>query len=111
MNTDLKRIEDKAHRMRSAIESIPQRDLPLTLEGFPKVASGDAALLLGAYFADCGIEGFVYISARRGPKQGYTWTTHSWLARETLVVDIAVDQFWDAHAQIIVADPSPWHKR
>ena len=110
MNTDLTNIEDKARRMRSAIESIPPKERPLSMFGFPDDASGDEALLLGAYFADCGIEGFFYVLGRRGPKQRYTWTNHSWLARETLVVDIAAD-FWDAPSPVIVADPSPWHKK
>ena len=47
MGSDLMRIEDKAHRMRSAIESVPRRDLPLTMRNFPSGACGDAALLVG----------------------------------------------------------------
>ncbi len=111
MNTDLTSIEDKARQMRSAIESIPRRELPLTMSNFPNGACGDAALLLGAYFADCGITGFVYVSGRRGSVERDTWTCHSWLARETLVVDIAADQFGDAPGPVIVADPSRWHNR
>ena len=105
MSIDLTSIENKARRMRSAIESIPREELPSTMSDFPKGAC-DAALLLGAYFADCGIEGFVYVFGRRHFRD-----EHAWLARGTLVVDITADQFWDAPETIIVADPSRWHNQ
>ena len=105
MSIDLTNIKNKARRMRSAIESIPHEELPSTMSDFPNGAV-DAALLLGAYFADCGIEGFVYVLGSRHSRD-----EHSWLARETLVADITANEFWDAPSPVIVADPSPWHEQ
>ena len=111
MNTDLTGIEDKARRMRSAIESIPRKHLPVTMLRFPNGACGDAVLLLGTYFADCGIDGFEYIVGERGRGDRNMWTSHAWLARGSLIVDIAADQFRDAPGPVIVANPSRWHSR
>ena len=105
MSNELSKIEDMAQLMRAAIESIPPKELPSTMFDFPKGAC-DAALLLGAYFAECGIEGFVYVLGSR-----YSRDEHSWLAKETLVVDITADEFWDASSPIIVDDPADWHRQ
>ncbi len=110
MSTDLTRIDRKARRMRSAIESIPPKERLKRMRDFPKHEGGDAALLLGAYFVDCGIEGFIRVMGRRGAVERTNRAPHFWLARESLVVDIAADHWWDAPQAIIVADPSRWHK-
>ena len=46
MSNDLERIEQMAHRMRSAIEAVARQDLPLGMRSFPTAACGDSALLV-----------------------------------------------------------------
>ena len=103
-------IEILARRMRSAIEKIPHEKLPLTMSSFPVGSCGDVSLLLGAYFSDCGIDGFQYVSGCRGRRNDNTWESHAWLARESLIVDITADQFDDGPREIIVSEKSAWHR-
>jgi len=107
----LARIEELARKMRVAIESIPRVQLPPAMSDFPNAACGDAALLLGNYLIDHGVDGFVYVVGNRGVKCRNTWISHAWLQRDTLVVDITADQFPDAPGPIVVAAPSPWHEQ
>ena len=111
MNTEFAEIEAMAHRMRAALESIPPKDLPESMSDFPKNDGGDADLLLGAYFVDCGIEGFIRVMGWRRAEGRTNLPPHFWLARESLVVDITADQYWDSGKAVIVADPSRWHSR
>ncbi len=110
MSNDIPRIEQIAHKLRSEIEAVPCQDLPVGMRRFPKGACGSSAILLGAYFTNCKIEGFVYVQGRRGSRQDSTSASHAWLARKGLVIDITADQFPDAPSPVIVADPSPWHQ-
>jgi len=110
MNNDIEQVTEIAQKLRSVIETIPHQDLPAGMRKFPKGACGNSAILLGAYFTSCGIKDFIYIQGRRGSRRNDTWAKHAWLAREDLVVDITADQFPDAPAPVIVADPSPWHE-
>jgi len=110
MSNDIERITQMAYKLRSMIEAIPHQDLPPGMRKFPKGACGDSTILLGAYFTNCEIEGFVYIQGRRGSRRNDTWAKHAWLAREDLVIDITADQFPDAPAPVIVANRSPWHQ-
>lgn len=103
------RIRELAVRLRRALDSIPKSELPLQMREFPRGACGDAALLLGALLADSDIAGFELVSAERGSVGDDTWTSHAWLARGPLVVDITADQFADAPSAVIVAHNSAWH--
>lgn len=108
---EIKRVREAAVRVRRAIESIACEDLPITFSHFPSGACGDASLLLGTYLEDqCGFGSFDYISGERGSHDQGTWTSHAWLQRGDLVVDITADQFPDAPAPVIVAAPSLWHR-
>lgn len=104
------RIEELARRMRFAIESLSREKLPISMSEFPAGACGDVCLLLGAYFKDRGVSGFEYIAGERGNQRDSTWTSHAWLARESLIVDITADQFEDAPGKIIVSGNSAWHR-
>lgn len=105
------RIRDLAMQLRRALDSGPRSELPLSMREFPRGACGDASLLLGALLADCGLAGFELVSADRGRIDDGTWTSHAWLARGPLIVDITADQFPDAPAAVIVARDSVWHTR
>jgi hypothetical protein len=96
--------------MRTAIEALPKDELPFAMAMFPGAACGDASLLLGAYLVDCGEFGFLYICGERGFHADNTWTSHGWLARGDLIVDITADQFDDAPAPVIVGRNSIWHR-
>lgn len=105
----LARIEQLAHRLRFAIDQVPRAELPLGLRAFPNGACGDASLLLGAYFVDSGVQGFVYVhGSRRVNDESRAW--HGWLERAGLLVDITADQFLDAPAAVIVSANSTWHE-
>ncbi len=106
---NIARVEALAIQVRQAIEEIPRSLRPITLSAFPAGACGDASLLLGTFFKDEGLEGFIYVSAQRGSKADDTWTSHAWLAYGGLVVDITADQFPDGPGPVVVADPSDWH--
>lgn len=79
------------------------------MELFPRGACGDTSLLFGAYLVDHSITGFKWMSGCRGDVRDNTWTSHAWLQRGNLVVDLTADQFADAPAGVIVMCPSPWH--
>lgn len=106
---DLPKLLDVATEFRQGIEAIPAQLLPIGLQGFPRGACGDASLLLGARLTDLGIEGFKYVCGERVSKSNNTRTSHAWLQSGTCVIDITGDQFPDAPAPVVVADPSEWH--
>ena len=95
--------------MRRAIEAIPVSELPVYMARFPAGACGDASYLLGAYLADCGEAGFQYVCGERAAINANMWTSHAWLSRSGLVVDITADQFLDAPSAVIVERNSVWH--
>jgi hypothetical protein len=107
---DIERVRGIARRVRNAIESLPAQELPITFWNFPRGACGDTCLLLGTYIeVDCGLPPFEYVSGERGSQHANDWTSHAWLRRGELIVDITADQFADAPAGVIVADTSTWH--
>ena len=100
---------EMATNFRKAIESIPPKVRPIGMQRFPCGACSDTALLFGTFLADRSISGFKYICGERGSKIDDTWTSHAWLQRDDLVVDLTADQFPDAATGVIVSKPSPWH--
>jgi len=102
-------IIEMAMRFRAAIESIPPEARPICMQSFPRGACGDTALLFGAFLVDQEVSGFKYIRGERGSQENDTWTTHAWLQRDDLVVDLTADQFPDAPAGVIVSSQSIWH--
>jgi hypothetical protein len=106
---DAARLVEMATKFRKALEAVPRDKRPITLESFPRGACGDASLLLGALFVDCGITGFNYVCGERGDIADNSWTSHAWLQSEDWIVDVTADQFADAPAGVIVAKGSPWH--
>lgn len=104
-------IRNLASQMRNAIDALPRESLPLPMAQFPRGACGDASLLLGAFLFDKGHSSFEYICGERGNIEDNSWTSHAWLARGELVVDITADQFHDAPFKVIVEEPSVWHQQ
>lgn len=103
-------IRAVASAVRSAIDRIPNEKRPVTFKNFSRGSCGDTALVLGTYLAvDCKIPGFQYVSGERGSVSAGTWTTHAWLERDGLVVDITADQFSDECRSVIVETNSLLH--
>jgi hypothetical protein len=96
-------IANLATRFRAAIETTDKRRLPITFENFPRGSCGDSALLLGHYLIDAGQSPFQYVLGRKGD------TSHAWLERDGLLVDITADQFPEIGQPVIVTVNSSWH--
>ncbi|WP_373451105.1 hypothetical protein [Comamonas sp. SY3] len=106
---EITKIRELAQRFRTAIENVPVKSRPIGMELFPRGACGDTSLLFGAYLVDHSITGFKWMSGCRGDVRDNTWTSHAWLQRDNLVVDLTADQFPDAPMGLIIMSPSPWH--
>lgn len=103
-------LKEIARGFRRAIESIPASERPITLQGFPAGACGDAVLLLGTYLIELGEAPFHYMlgdttTDRDDPK----WSSHAWMQRDGVVIDITADQFDGFDEAVIVAMDSSWH--
>lgn len=96
---------------RMAIEAIPTDRRPIGLHCFARGSCGDASLLLGAYLADSKVGGFAYGCGERGVQADDSWTSHAGLQCGDGVIDITADQFSDAPAGIVVAEPSIGHRQ
>jgi hypothetical protein len=107
--SDLAFIHTLAMRMRRALDALPKTRRPKLMANFPADCCGDSSLLLGAYFIDNQVWGFEWIPAERGSIAAGNWTSHVWLARGSLIVDITADQFADAPQAVVVSHSSPWH--
>jgi hypothetical protein len=109
---DIARLHREACRVREAIEQVPVAERPIAFSSFPAGSCGDTCLILGTYFQDvCGFPVFQYVCGERGSQSDNSWTTHAWLQRDTLIVDITADQFSDAPHPIIVEENSSWHQQ
>ena len=107
---NISNIRALAERMRRALESVPMDARPPSMSAFPRGACGDASLLLGAYLADNGYPGFLYVCGERGKKEDGSWTSHAWLSKGGLIVDITADQFRECFDSIVVGEASRFHK-
>lgn len=102
----------EAKRVREAIEQVPLADRPITFSSFPRGSCGDACLVLGTYLQDdCGFPEFDYVCGERGSHADNSWTSHAWLQRGALIVDVTADQFPDAPRAIIVEENPTWHQQ
>jgi len=110
MDMEMKRVVEIAWHMRRAIEAVPKNELPLPMSNFPVGACCDASLLLGTYLIECREWGFLYVRGERGLQADKSWTSHGWLTRDDLIIDITADQFADAPAAVIVERNSLWHR-
>ncbi len=106
--TEEHRIRELAERFREAILNCDRNELPLSLADFPSGSCADASILLGTYFKDHGIDGFVLIKGRRD--EDSLLETHYWLEKGNTLVDITADQFEDVNGQIVITrTDSNWY--
>jgi hypothetical protein len=101
----MERLIGLATAFRKAIEASPKNKLPITFSNFPRGACGDATPLLGAFLIAQGFEPFDYMLGERGS------SSHAWLQRGNLVVDVTADQFADCDISVIVSGDSAWHRQ
>ena len=100
-----------AKKFRVCLEKANQEELTNGLRSFPRGACGHATLLLGTFLSDRGFGQFNYVCGERGYKQDGDWTSHAWLQKGNLVVDITADQFDGDIDKVIVAENSDWHSQ
>jgi hypothetical protein len=106
--TDEDIIRELAIRFREAILKCYRTELPLSLADFPTGSCADASILLGTYFKDNGITGFILIKGKRG--EGSSLETHYWLEKGHTLVDITPDQFEDINEEIVITETdSRWY--
>lgn len=98
-----------ATRVRQALECAPRDELPDHWSAFPRGTCGDTSLVLCAFLADAGFAGFELVCGERGSQEDGTYSSHAWLQRGHLVVDITADQFMDGPGPVVVAETSEWH--
>jgi hypothetical protein len=96
-------------RFKRAIESTNTIDRPIGLREFPYGSCSDASFLLGSYLKHLGYGEFKHISGRRGKHEDNSWTTHAWLEKDGLIIDITCSQFDEVSEEVIVSDSSNWH--
>ena len=101
--TSVKHLLKLASVFRKAIEACKKTSLPETFLNFPKGACGDATLLLGRFLIEHNYEPFMYMLGERGT------SSHAWLQRGELIIDITADQFDDCNCAIVVSEQSEWH--
>jgi hypothetical protein len=94
---------------KKAIESTNPVDRPIGLREFPYGSCSDASFLLGSYLRHLGYGEFKHISGRRGKHEDNSWTTHAWLEKDGLAIDITCSQFDEVSEDIIISDSSNWH--
>jgi hypothetical protein len=99
--TDEDRVRELAVRFRKAILKCDKTELPLSLANFPTGSCADASMLLGTYFKDNGINGFILIKGRRG--EGNSLETHYWLEKGDMLVDITGDQFEGTNEEVVIS--------
>ncbi len=99
-------------RVREALERMPQQRRPISLANFPSGSCGDTCLVVGTYLHEvCGLPLFDYVCGERGSQVDNSWTSHAWLKKDDLIVDITADQFPDGPGKVIVAEHSLWHQQ
>ena len=99
-----------AMRVRQALASSPRDELPDHWTAFPRGTCADTSLVLCAFLADAGFAGFELVCGERGSHEDHTYSSHAWLQRDQLVVDITADQFADGPGPVVVAAESEWHR-
>ena len=99
----MNKIKEHATLFRSAILKCDPKSLPITLQGFPGGACGDAALLLAKYLQENNLGQYNYMIGQREGR------SHAWLQNNDFIVDITADQFIDQSDTVIVTKDNSWH--
>lgn len=116
-NDSIERIQQLAEQFRQALEPLPKSDfswcVQFAVSEFPSGCCDDTSILLGEYLHQQGVTGFERICGTKhhGLRPE---SSHVWLQRDDLVVDITADQFNDETqeplAAVVVMQGSQWHQ-
>lgn len=107
---NIAKIEKLAHQMERSLRELPQEIVPCVLVDFPHGCCGDASLLMGALLEDNGFTGFCYVCGERGSMGDNSWSSHGWLRKDDLIIDLTAGQFSDAPSGVVVTSSSRWHQ-
>ncbi|MBB3711773.1 hypothetical protein FHS00_001344 [Limimaricola variabilis] len=105
MDTDP--LHRDAYAVRRAIE-VCHGDLGAGFSCFPRGCCGDVSQLLAAFLESQGHGTFDYICGLRFEEDGPP-SSHAWLKRGGLIIDITRDQFDPGLGPVFVAADSSWH--
>ncbi len=94
---------------KTAIESSNPSARPIGLREFPFGSCSDASFILGSYLKHLGYGEFKHICGQRGTHEDNSWTTHAWLEKNDLIIDITCNQFEEVTEDLIISDSSIWH--
>lgn len=108
MDTD--RIQKLANHFRLAIEACPKGQLPITFKSFPRGSCGDTSLILGAWLEDNEYPEFEYTLGTISKSSGQL-SSHAWLEKNSLIVDITADQFDLGMPSVYVGLPNDFYNR
>jgi hypothetical protein len=106
VKNELEEIRNHAQLFRSAIESCKNK-LSIPFKDFPSGSCGATTDILGVYLCEKGYGKFNYICASENKIYA---SSHAWLEKDRLIVDITADQFEDQNNKVIVTAQSSWHE-
>lgn len=102
---EMDRVRAVSTAFRNAIERCKPRLTYIVFKEFPLGACGDTCDLLGRCLGEHGLQGWTYVSARRGER------THAWLEKDGVILDITADQFDDVDSPVLVTRDDTWHRQ
>ena len=70
---------------------------------YPRGCCGNTTEMLGAYLTENGISGFEYISGSKSD------SSHAWLEKDGIIIDITRGQFGNKGCGIIKASEDRWY--
>lgn len=79
-----------------------------TFRRFPRGSCGDACELLGEYLRESSLGDWLFCSGLSQTPTGQM-STHAWLERHDLIVDITADQFGTGQSKVLVTRDRSWH--
>ncbi len=103
----MQNIEDVIRSFRESIVELVQEGALPSLSNFPRGCCNDSAYLLGTYLDSMGFGKFEAIGASSSIEGDST--THSWLERGDLVIDITRSQFGDNISNVYIGRSPEWY--
>lgn len=89
---------------------IPRKDRGVSLAELPHGSCSDAADLLDTYLSERRLCEFEYVSGERQyPGDSTRRSSHPWLERSGLIIDITAVQFEEVDDPVLVTRDSAWH--
>lgn len=102
-NAQIIKIKELATELRSAIKTCEDRFKPFWFKDFPSGTCLDSCLLLIRWFAENKLNSFTIV---KGSRNG---SSHAWLEKEGIIIDITANQFEDNYSEVMVTRDKSWH--